>query len=52
MEGDLHAFGLEQLILGNPVTDQALFLEGMLPLGDGNLSLSAVELVSGTYVLF
>ncbi|MDX2505296.1 MAG: HD domain-containing protein [Gammaproteobacteria bacterium] len=42
--GELSVFRLEQLMLGNPLQDQVLFIEGMLPLKDEPLMLPAVEL--------
>ncbi len=44
MGGKLEHFGLKGLVPGEAAAEQLLFLNGMLPLGDGPLTLAAVEL--------
>src|SRR6185312_10264092 len=45
--GDLANYGLEMLRPGQPVLEQAYFLEGLLPLAETPYVMPAVELASG-----
>ena len=45
--GSLQNYGLEALALGCPATEQAVFLEGLLPFGETPLVMKAVEMPSG-----
>ncbi len=47
--GELNVFCLNELILGNPIDDQVLFLNGMLPMAEESVVLPAVELCSELY---
>lgn len=45
--GNLQNYGLEALAPGCPATEQAAFLEGLLPFGETPLVMKAVEMPSG-----
>ncbi|MBV8923628.1 MAG: adenylate/guanylate cyclase domain-containing protein, partial [Bradyrhizobium sp.] len=45
--GHLEAYGLAGLQLGEPATEQAFFLEGLLPLVESPYVVPAMELASG-----
>ncbi len=49
MGGNLDDFGLKGLMPGTSATEQLLFLEGMLPLGNVPLTLAAVEISPNHY---
>ena len=47
MGGDLGNYGLVGLEIGRPACEQAVFLEGLLPLPAGPLRLESVQMPSG-----
>jgi signal transduction histidine kinase/CheY-like chemotaxis protein len=49
MGGDLSRYGLENLRPGDDITEQAYFLEGLLPLDGPGFELSGIETASGTF---